>query len=107
MRTFRVIETFNVFKNGNLSPDNLRNTAKGLVSALASLNFSQSSYESNTSGTTSVAGNINVGKNFVIESDGDVKLVNQRINVGENFIVDAMKQEREKILTVTVQNQVL
>nr|WP_256478730.1 hemagglutinin repeat-containing protein [Sebaldella sp. S0638] len=82
-----------VFQHGNLSPDNLRNAAKGLVSASVSASFSQSSYESNTSSTISVAGVINVGKNFVIESEGDVKLVNQKISVGENFVVDAKSFE--------------
>ena len=87
------ISTKNIFEHGDLSPDNLRNAAKGLVSASVSASYSQSSYESNTSGTSSVAGNINVGKNFILQSDGDVTLVNQKINVGENFIVDAKNFE--------------
>ena len=87
------ISTKDILQNGNLSPDNLRNAAKGLVSASVSASYSQSSYESNTSGTTSVAGNINVGKNFILQSDGDVTLVNQKINVGENFVVDAKNFE--------------
>ena len=87
------ISTKDILQNGNLSPDNLRNAAKGLVSASVSASYSQSSYESNISGTTSVAGNINVGKNFILQSDGDVILVNQKINVGENFVVDAKNFE--------------
>jgi filamentous hemagglutinin len=85
--------TKDILQHGNLSPDNLRNAAKGLVSASVSASYSQSSYESNTSGTNSVAGNINVGKNFILQSDGDVTLVNQKINVGENFVVDAKNFE--------------
>ncbi|MCP1223934.1 hemagglutinin repeat-containing protein, partial [Sebaldella sp. S0638] len=85
--------TKNLIESGGLSGSNLRDAAKGLVSASVSLNFSQSSYESNTNGTTSVAGVINVGKNFLIESEGNVLLVNQKINVGENLIVDAKNFE--------------
>ncbi|ACZ09431.1 Uncharacterised protein [Sebaldella termitidis] len=40
------ISTKNIFEHGDLSPDNLRNAAKGLVSASVSASYSQSSYES-------------------------------------------------------------
>ncbi|MBP9477967.1 MAG: hemagglutinin repeat-containing protein [Sebaldella sp.] len=73
--------------------NNLKDAAKGLVSASVTASYSQSSYESNTSGTKSVAGVINVGGNMVVQSEGDVRFVNQKITVGENIIIDAKNFE--------------
>ena len=87
------IATKDIFQHGNLSPDNLRDAAKGLVSASVSASYNQSSYESNTSSSTSVAGVINVGGNMIVESEGDVRFVNQKITVGENIVINAKNFE--------------
>ena len=54
---------FYFLPHDSLSPDNLRDAAKGMVSASVTASYNQSSHELNTKGTTSVAGVINVGGN--------------------------------------------